>query len=109
MNGRTPNVEEQIWLDKCHQVPCLACMLFHDIPDSPAEYHHTRGQRKPGAHFLGFSLCTKHHRISDHQHPKRWISRHGDGRTIFQAKYMQEGAFVEEQRREVTRLESQTV
>ena len=107
--GRKPTVLEQDWLNHSFQIPCLACRLFHNVEDSPAEYHHINGKTKPGAHFAGFSLCSKHHRISDTIHPKRWVSRHGDGKRIFQDRYMPEGAFLKEQQKQVLALRKRTI
>ncbi len=102
--SRTPTKAEADWIALCVQIPCLACSQFAGIPDSPAEYHHTRGKTDPGAHLDGFSLCARHHRISDTQHPKRWISRHGDGKRLFEARYCPEGQFLAMQRQAVEAL-----
>jgi len=99
--GRTPTKEEQEWLDLSHQVPCLACKHYAEAPDTPAEYHHTRGKTEPGAHLDGFSLCERHHSIPDNFHPKRWISRHGDGKRLFELRYCSEREFIKLQRAEV--------
>ncbi len=109
MKSRQPNKEERDWLEKSFQVPCLACSLFHEEDDTPAEYHHIRGHNDKGAHLLGFSLCAKHHRISDRAHPKRWISRHGDGKHIFEDRYMMEGAFLEIQQEMVAQVATSTI
>jgi hypothetical protein len=109
LKSRTPTAEEKEWLELSHLVPCLACALFHDTHDTPAEYHHVNGKMRIDAHRDGYSLCEKHHRVRDNQHPKRWISRHGDGRTLFEARYMPEGAFVQEQRRAVEALKKSFV
>lgn len=109
MQSRTATKYEKEYLKLSEQVPCLACALFHDTPDTPAEFHHICGKTKIEAHLNGFSLCEKHHRISDTRHPKRWISRHGDGRMIFEARYMPEGAFLLEQQREVARIKNMAV
>lgn len=102
--SRTPTKEEREWLQWCFQIPCLACKHFAGVYDTPAEYHHTRGKTDPGAHLDGFCLCERHHRISDTQHPKRWISRHGDGKRLFEARYCKEGEFLALQRKEVEAL-----
>lgn len=109
MNARRATIAESDWIEVSKQVPCLACALFHEQPDTPAEYHHTDGQTKPNAHFKGFSLCEKHHRISDNRHPKSWISWHGDGKSLFEARYMVAGAFIAEQERRVAEIHSLTV
>lgn len=109
MNGRDATKAEAEWIEKSKQIPCLVCKLYHNIPDTPAEYHHIDGQTKPGAHFKGFSLCARHHRIKDNQSPPRWISRHGSGRVIFEARYMPEGAFLVVQQELVRQLEGDTV
>jgi hypothetical protein len=104
MKGRTPNKNEKVWLNHSHLIPCLACSIFHDTPDTPAEYHHIRGKTKEGAHLNGFSLCASHHRHKDNEKPPRWISRHGDGKAQFEARYMPENGFLEEQKRKVMQL-----
>ena len=109
MKSRTPRKEEQVWLDKSFQVPCLACSIFHEAEDTPAEYHHMKGHTHDNVHLLGFSLCDKHHRISDTLHPKRWISRHGDGKVLFEERYMKEGAFLERQKEMVAQVETSTI
>ena len=102
MQSRTPNAVERAYLELAFQIPCLACALFHDANDTPAEYHHTRGKTEPNAHLAGFSLCSRHHRIADPQ--KRWISRHGDGKTAFEKRYMSEADFLTEQRSQILEL-----
>jgi hypothetical protein len=109
MNGRTPTKDEKIWLEKCQQIPCIVCAMFHGIADSPAEIHHTDGQQKPNAHLKTLSLCTRHHRISDNRHPKRWISRHGDGKLLFQSRYMPERELLEYQALQVRSLEENCI
>lgn len=106
MNGRKPTALEASWLGKCQQIPCLACSLFHDVHDTPAETHHIRGQRGKLAHLESFSLCPRHHRQSDTHHPKRWISRHGDGKRLFESRYMPEKAFLAEQAQRINALEA---
>ena len=109
MNGRTPTAVEREWLAKVLQVPCVVCSEFHGVLDSPAEIHHTNGQTKPDAHLKTLSLCSNHHRISDTRHPKRWISRHGDGRRIFESRYIPEKALLEIQADKIKKLEENIV
>ena len=108
MNGRTPTKDEREWLEKCQQVPCIVCAEWHGVDDTPAEIHHINGQRKPGAHFLTLSLCTRHHRHPDAKH-KRWISRHGDGKKAFEERYATEGDLLAIQHRYVEQLETRSV
>jgi hypothetical protein len=106
---RVPTALEAEHLKWSYQVPCLVCKHYHGFPDSPAEYHHAYGRKKPGCHFNGFSLCAKHHRIADTRRPKRWISRHGDGKQVFEARYRVEGAFVALQKEEIELLKQNSV
>ena len=102
LKSRTPNKAEKNWLDLSHQIPCLACSLFHGVHDTPAEYHHIKGKTALNAHLTGFSLCANHHRHKDAQ--KRWTSRHGDGLKAFERAYMPEINFLSEQIERVNEL-----
>ena len=109
MNGRQPNRHEKKWLDLCVQVPCIVCAEWHGADESPAEIHHIRGQKIPGAHFLVLSLCAKHHRHADCEEPKRWVSRHGDGKAAFERRYAKESELLEIQSRYVENVKERTV
>jgi len=109
MQSRNAKKSEKRHLLLSRLVPCLACALFHDEPDTPAEYHHTSGKTAPDCHFKGFSLCVNHHRIKDSHKPPRWISRHGDGLAAFEQRYRPESSFVLEHKRALKVLEAMTV
>ena len=109
LDSRPPTKSEADWLDCCAQIPCVVCELYHGIKDTPAEIHHTDGKTKPEAHRRVISLCSRHHRIADTHQPKRWISRHGDGRALFEASYCSEGQLLEEQEKRVNRLRENTI
>lgn len=107
--GRTPTSQESYWLELCQQLSCIVCERFHGVPDSPCEVHHLRGKTDPDAHLDTISLCTRHHRVSDNHHPKRWISRHGDGKRLFEARYAPEKQLLEWQRDRALKLEENRV
>ena len=88
--SRKALAHEAEWLGLIEQLPCIVCEVFHDEYDTPAETHHIDGQTKPDAHLKTIRLCTKHHSQKDNTRPKRWLSRHGDGKTIFQNRYFHE-------------------
>lgn len=90
----------------CLQLPCVVCKHHGIAEDSPGEYHHTNGKTAPGAHYDGFVLCARHHRIPDTVKPKRWVSRHGDGKALFEARYRPETEFIELQIRDVEAFKS---
>lgn len=90
MHGRKANSEEREWLALLEQMPCIVCDMFHEAADTPAEIHHLNGQTAPCCHLQSIALCDKHHRRPDNQKPKRWISRHGDGKAAFEARYLPE-------------------
>ena len=90
MKGRSATKVEKERLNVLEQFPCLVCEVFFAICDTPAEIHHLRGQRIPGAHLYTIALCSKHHRHKDNQKPPRWISRHGDGKAMFEETYAEE-------------------
>lgn len=86
MKGRTPNAQEKQFMDRMCQLGCLVCRKYYGV-QSPCSFHHMDGRTKPGAHLHGYGLCGHHHQIADSQKPKRWISRHGDGRKAFEDAY----------------------
>jgi len=104
MQSRSPTAEEKEWLNLLAQMPCIVCSECHGVHDSPAEIHHINGKTRKNAHLKTIALCSKHHRHKDNNHPSRWISRHGDGRTIFQEKYMNEYALLDRQREAVAKM-----
>lgn len=104
MLTRAPTRLEREWLELCYQIPCIVCKHFHAEPNSPSEYHHIVGRNRPKAHLNGICLCARHHRLADNQHPKRWISRHGDGRRLFEQRYAPERELFELQKIEVEAL-----
>lgn len=88
---------EQAWLSLLAQLPCLICQLYHHIYDSPSEIHHIDGQTKPDCHRKTLALCNKHHRHKDNDTPKKWVSRHGDGKSCFESRYMPENGLLKVQ------------
>lgn len=83
MNGRTRTKEEQAHIQKVLELGCIAC-LIDGVGYVPAEYHHTDGSRKLGAHKKGIPLCVQHHRagnkegmISIHPYKARFEARYG--------------------------------
>ena len=109
MNGRIPTAAEKTWLDKCLQIECLICEIFNSVLNPFVEIHHIDGQRKPNAHFKTLSLCIRHHRVADHIRPKRWVSRHGDGKRAFEKEYCTEKELLEAQKMRVANLERNMV
>ena len=109
MKSRTADTEEKAWLDCLEQLPCIVCEFFHGEDDTPAETHHIDGKTKPKAHLKTIRLCDKHHRHKDNRHPKRWLSRHGDGKRIFQDRYLHEMKLLELQGKRVSELLENTV
>ena len=89
MRGRSPTKQEKRFMDDLCQIGCVACRVsgFSTPLVSP---HHIDGKTKPGAHFNTIPLCGKHHQEPDTHKPKRWISRHGDGRAAFEREYGKE-------------------
>ena len=90
MKSRQPTVDELEWLTAIAQVGCVVCHYYHGAPNSPAEIHHLHGRTIEGAHLAAIPLCTRHHRIKDNEKPKRWYSRHGDGKADFEKHYAPE-------------------
>ena len=74
---------------------CIVCLLFLE-ENTPCSPHHMDGKTKPGAHLKTIGLCSRHHQVSDTHKPKRWISRHGDGRKVFEHEYMTEAELLAE-------------
>ena len=68
MNGRAPNKEEEVWLNRTKQIGCSPCIIAgrtkpFEVDGAYTANHHIDGQRKPGAHLLSFGCCA-----ADHQH-----------------------------------------
>ena len=103
LQSRKPSKNEYDFLNYSAQIPCIVCEIYHEIPDTPAEIHHLNGKTASGAHLNVLSLCTRHHRVPDRE-PKRWISRHGDGKAAFEARYATERELLEFQRERVEAL-----
>lgn len=89
MKGRKPNAEEKRFMDRMCSLGCVVCLKFHGV-ESPCSFHHMDGRTKPGAHYHGIGLCGNHHQVADTQKPKRWVSRHGDGKFEFEEAYESE-------------------
>lgn len=104
--GRTPTSEEKQWMDRICQVGCIVCRLTREI-FTPCSPHHMEGKTKPGAHLLTIGLCSGHHQVPDNKEPKRWVSRHGDGRAAFEQAYMPETDLLELSRQLVSNLVAQ--
>jgi len=104
MQSRKANKEERAWLDLIEQLPCLVCDVYHHIDDTPAETHHINGRTKPQAHLKTIRLCANHHRLKDNHHPKKYVSRHGDGKALFQGRYTHEMRLLEIQEVKVAEL-----
>lgn len=94
MQGRTPTKEEKEWMNQASQLGCIVCRLYVETI-SPCSIHHTDGKVKPGAHLKTIGLCGRHHQIPDNEKPKRWISRHGDGKKAFEREYKTETELIE--------------
>jgi len=86
MKGRTPTTREKEWMAAARETGCIVCSEFLGV-DTPAAIHHIDGKTKPDAHYMTIPLCGKHHQEKDNHRPKRWISRHGDGRIAFEDEY----------------------
>jgi hypothetical protein len=109
LKSRTPTTLEKEWLNAAWQVPCIVCDMYHDVSDSPAEYHHIDGKTKPDAHLNGIALCPQHHRNKDNNKNPRWVSRHGDGRAAFELAYMPEMELLKIMRVKVDEILQRTV
>lgn len=103
MQGKTPTVAEDAWLDTVSQVGCIVCIAYCDracdFGEGHCEIHHIDGSRSPGAHLKTIGLCSRHHRIADTNKVRRWISLHGDGRKLFEDTYARQADLLEEQKR----------
>ena len=95
---------EARYLNWVAQLDCMVCKRFHCVDGSPSEIHHTAGRVAPDCHFAVIALCTRHHRHKDNHTPKRWLSRHGDGKTAFETRYASEAELVEATRAAVEKL-----
>lgn len=102
-SGCTPTAEERQWMDRICQIGCIVCRLTREL-FTPCSPHHIEGKTKPGAHKLTIGLCTRHHQVPDNRKPRRWTSRHGDGRAAFESAYMPELDLLEVTRQLVSRL-----
>lgn len=109
MQSRKADSTEKVWLNLIGQLPCIVCEMFHGADDTPAEIHHIDGKTKPNAHLKTIKLCAKHHRHKDNSHPKRWMSRHGDGKFKFQTRYIHELGLLDLQRHKVAELKMMLV
>lgn len=109
MQSRNADKEERTWLRCLDQLPCLICDIYFSERDTPAETHHLEGKTKPKAHLQTIRLCSRHHRVKDNQHPKRWVSVHGDGKFKFQDRYMMLPDLLKEQSQRVIELKASTV
>ena len=89
MKGRTPTRREAQHMAKAADFGCCICRWFYGVM-TPAAIHHIDGKTKPDAHLLTIGLCPKHHQQPDNNKPKRWQSRHGDGRAAFEREYAPE-------------------
>ncbi len=87
MKGRPPTKEESIWMGDVCELGCIVCWLHYGILTTQVSPHHIDGKTKPGAHFKTIPLCSAHHQLADTHKPKRWISRHGDGKRAFEDAY----------------------
>lgn len=79
---------------KLKDLGCIVCLIDLDL-FTPCGIHHIDGQTKTGCHQKTLGLCGNHHQIPDNNKPKRWISRHGDGRAAFEAAYGTEQELLE--------------
>ena len=109
LQGRTPTKEEREWFELVSQLPCIVCANYHGVKDTPAEIHHVNGRTVELAHLQIIPLCTPHHRTPDNRNPKRWISRHGDGKAAFERRYISEKELLVLTAREVERVQKNTV
>lgn len=94
------NKAEKAWIAKVYDYGCVVCKWFYD-EESPCACHHLDGQTKKGAHLKSIGLCGNHHQIPDNNKPKRWISRHGDGKAAFEKEYGNEYDLLERLRGEL--------
>ena len=85
MKGRTPTKDEKKHLNAVRELGCIVCRQFG--VSSPGVPHHINGKTTPGAHFDVINLCQNHHQTKSNDKPPYWISRHGDGRRLFELAY----------------------
>ena len=90
MKGRSPTKEEREWMNSAAEFGCVVCHIDLGV-FSPAAIHHLSGKTKPGAHLLSFGLCPRHHQIPG----PGYVSRHGDGKARFEARYGSESELLE--------------
>lgn len=109
LQTRTPTKAEAEWLFWVKQLPCIVCARYHQIKDTPAEIHHLEGRNIEFAHLRSIPLCTNHHRTPDNQKPKRWTSRHGDGKDAFERRYTSEAQLLAMTTHEIFKIQKNTV
>ena len=95
MKGRSLTKSDKDRFERLRELGCIVCILDLEVFTPPA-IHHIDGKTKEGAHDLTIPLCAKHHQEKDNHKPKRWISRHGDGRYEFEDRYGSEQYLLEE-------------
>lgn len=88
LDGRTPTVEEQRWMDDVCEIGCVVCLVFLQVY-SPAGPHHMDGKTKPGVHLKTLGLCGNHHQIPDSTGQDRWTARH-ENKARFEKRYATE-------------------
>ena len=89
---------DKIRADKLRDLGCIVCLLENGLVTPPA-IHHIDGQTKPGCHKLTIPLCPNHHQIKDNGNLLLWVSRHGDGRALFEDTYGTEQYLLDETNR----------
>lgn len=88
MNGRQPTAIEKLNIKSIRSLGCICCRRSGmPFSEDTTAIHHIRGSVKPNAHMFVLPLCYRHHQDQDNQSPKRWVSRHGDGRIAFEKEY----------------------
>ena len=97
MKSRPATKDEQEWMRVVEGIGCIVCLEFLDIY-TPCAVHHCDGKTKPAAHLKTIGLCGFHHQYKDNEKPPRWISRHGDGKRVFEAEYGTEESLIEKVR-----------
>lgn len=96
LKGRTPTKNEKQWMGDICELGCIVCWIHDGIFTPQCSPHHIDGKTKEGAHFKTIPLCSAHHQIADTHKPKRWISRHGDGKAAFEREYGAEEFLLEQ-------------
>ena len=91
-SGRTPTKKEKAWMNSVSQCGCIVCIIFHNksLYEVECSPHHIDGKTKPGAHLRTIGLCQWHHQTPPAPGDTRWVSRHGNGRAAFEARYATE-------------------